>query len=59
MTIEEALKEFTSIEHLTKHYNFYKCENCTKQNKTNSGSMRRFYIYDPPQILTLVLKRYR
>ena len=23
------------------------------------GSARRFYIYDPPSVLTLVLKRYR
>lgn len=59
MTIEEALKEFTAVEFLTKATNFYKCENCEKLKKVNSGSMRRFFIYDPPKILTLVLKRYR
>jgi ubiquitin carboxyl-terminal hydrolase 16/45 len=59
ITLEEALKDFTSVEILNRQKNFYKCEHCEKEKKMSSGSARRFYIYDPPKVLTLVLKRYR
>jgi len=59
ITLEEALKDFTSVEMLNRVKNFYRCEHCEKEKKVSSGSARRFYIYDPPKVLTLVLKRYR
>ena len=67
------MKEFTAVEILNRQKNFYKCENCEKEKhvsskildgfewvkKNKGGSARRFFLYDPPQVLTLVLKRYR
>jgi len=59
MTMVDCLKEFTSYEVLNRQNNYYKCENCAKENKTSSGTLRKFFFYDPPQILTVVLKRFR
>ncbi|KAL4463166.1 hypothetical protein ABPG74_007167 [Tetrahymena malaccensis] len=52
--LENLLDEFFGFEILNKTNNYYKCEKCGQSQK----AMKKFYLYETPQVLTLVLKRF-
>eukprot|EP01017_Pseudomicrothorax_dubius_P026275 TRINITY_DN2916_c0_g1_i9.p1 TRINITY_DN2916_c0_g1~~TRINITY_DN2916_c0_g1_i9.p1 ORF type:complete len:638 (-),score=147.43 TRINITY_DN2916_c0_g1_i9:283-2196(-) len=58
LSVIRCLNDFTAEEVITTKSNGYVCEKCHKQNGYLSSALKRCYFYDPPEILTLVLKRF-
>lgn len=58
-TLSDCLEAFTEFEELNLQRNYFKCERCDKNGKKSIRAMRRFYFYDLPMIVTVVLKRFQ
>ncbi|EGR32539.1 hypothetical protein IMG5_078650 [Ichthyophthirius multifiliis] len=62
--IQCLLDDFFAVEKFDKQNNQYKCEKCGQKfffhiQKNIAQIERQYYLYEPPKILTIVLKRFQ
>lgn len=53
------LRKFFKQEHLTDPRNLLECDKCKKAKPNGVLGTKEFFLYDPPKILNVQLKRFR
>ncbi|CAD8082977.1 unnamed protein product [Paramecium primaurelia] len=59
LSVIDCLDAFTEYEELNQKNNYFKCEQCAKQGKKSVRALRKFFLYDLPQVATIILKRFQ